>query len=119
MPVSKKRKKERPPRRRRRRREPEFVMTEPLWEYRSIAEQLAADDPELTVDKARGILLRSAFRLWDDKRRRIRTVFPSEMASAAGTSVDEWLNTMEVMFEGGLLSWDAENQAHYLSSRNQ
>ena len=117
MPVSKKRKKERPLQRRHR--EPEFVMTRPLWEYQSIAEQLAADAPEPTVDRARGILLRSAFRLWDDKRSRIRTVLPSQMASAAGTSLDEWLNTMEVMFEGGLLSWDAENQAHYLSSRNQ
>jgi len=114
MPVSKKRKKKHPTQRRHR--EPDFVMTRPLWEYRSIAEQLAAEKPGLTADQALIILLHYAFRHWDDKHRRIRTLFPSKMAASAGMSVATWLNTMEVMFQGGFLSWDEENQAHYLSS---
>jgi hypothetical protein len=116
MPVSKKRKKKRP--HQRRHREPDFVMMRPLWEYRLIAEELAVEEPDLTADQALVILLHYALRFWDDSGRRIRTVFPVEMAEAAGTSVVEWLNYMEVLFEGGFMSWDDENEAHYRSIPN-
>ena len=113
MPVSKKRKKKRPGQSRRGR--PSIAMTRPLWEYRSIAEHLADEEPELTADQALTILLHSPYRLWDDRGRRIRTVWPSEMAGPAVASLHEWLATMEMLHEGGFLSWDHENQAHYLS----
>ena len=113
MPVSKKRKKKRPGQSRRRR--PGVAMTHPLWEYRSIAEELAAEEPELTVDQALTSLLHSPYRLWDDRVRRIRTVWPSDMVGPAADSLHEWLAMMEMLHEGGFLSWDHDNQAHYLS----
>ena len=90
-------------------------MTRPLWEYRSIAEHLADEEPELTADQALTILLYSPYRLWDDRGRRIRSVRPLDMAGPAGASLEEWLTAMEVLHEGGFLSWDEDNQAHYLS----
>lgn len=113
MPVSKKRKKKRPGQSRRR--ETDLVMYCPLWEYRSIAEQLADEDLELTANQALTILLHSPYRMWDDNGRRIRTVWPSDMAGSAVASLHEWLATMEMLHEGGFLSWDHENEAHYLS----
>lgn len=76
---------------------------------------LADDEPDLTSAQALAILLHSPYRLWDERGRRIRTVFPSDTADAAGTSMGDWLAGMEVRYQGGFLSWDEENQAHYLS----
>ncbi len=79
---------------------------------------MAGEDPELTAGQALIILLHSPYRQWDDRGRRIRTVYPSDMAGAAGVSLDEWLTAMEVMHEGGFMSWDDENEAHYRSIPN-
>lgn len=113
MPVSKKRKKKSPTQSLRF--GPELVPAYPLWEYRSLADELAAAEPDLTAAQALIILLHSPYRLWDDSGHRIRTVFPAIMAKAAGTALLDWLVGMELLHDGGFLSWEDENQAHYLS----
>lgn len=116
MPTSKKRKRKNGAVSRRRRpdRDSEFVLACPVWEYRTIAAQLADNDPELTADQALAILRASPIRLWNSAGTHIDEVHPSEIAAVVGSG-DDWLTTLEAIHIGGFISWDESSQAHYLS----
>lgn len=98
------------------------AMTCPVWEYREVADQIAGDS-DLTADQALSQLLAAPIRMLDEHgvpgslvwNSRVDTVLPATLAAKAKCSLDEWLAGIEVMHQGGFMSWDEDALAHYLS----
>lgn len=79
-----------------------------MWKYRARAEQLAAENPDLTADNILAAFLSIPVRLWDFEGRGSSRVAAANLAGQSVSSTEELLNIFKVIHTGGFISWDEQ-----------
>lgn len=94
------------------------VIEEPIWEYPRVAAMMAEQDPELTYEESIAVLL--AYPVYvSEGSAPPGMMVPSEKMRVTGTTVEEFIGSLEEMHRVGVMKWDPIRCIHRMKSDSE
>lgn len=91
------------------------VIESPIWEYPRMAAAMAEQDPELTYEESLAVLLAYPVYVSTDSAPP-GTMVPSEKMREEGTTVEEFIGSLEELHRIGVMKWDPITRIHHMTS---